>query len=269
MDRKLPYHPKEGKTYTLFDKSGSTDNYYHKIGELAERLIKISNGIGPAISLIQDNSRKKRRLKRIIKKNETYDPLSRILHLITPELDKYTIKTPAHLKNLRLKDYWEKALRTSREQYHLFMLEIELTNRMNKEIFLNCDQKIALLPHCLRDLKVDCIAVNTGFDHQCQACSKNCYQNSVSQLLKEQSIEPYIWKGASIKKAVKEAYKSNQTFGIMGVACIPELTFGIRKCRKMNIPVIGLPIDANRCVRWFGEFLPNTVNLKTLKSLIG
>jgi hypothetical protein len=42
----------------------------------------------------------------------------------------------------------------------------------------------------------------------------------------------------------------------------------MRNCRKINIPVVGIPLNANRCVRWFGEFLPNSVDLVELERLV-
>ncbi len=54
----------------------------------------------------------------------------------------------------------------------------------------------------------------------------------------------------------------------MGIASIPELVLGMRKCQKLNIPVVGLPLDANLRIRWMGEFHENSVNLKILEKLI-
>jgi hypothetical protein len=44
---------------------------------------------------------------------------------------------------------------------------------------------------------------------------------------------------------------------------------GLFPCiRKNNIPVIGLPLNANRCARWFGNFFPNSVDLDELEKLV-
>jgi hypothetical protein len=37
---------------------------------------------------------------------------------------------------------------------------------------------------------------------------------------------------------------------------------------KNNIPVVGLPLNANRCRRWFGEFHPNSIDLDELEGLL-
>jgi hypothetical protein len=71
-----------------------------------------------------------------------------------------------------------------------------------------------------------------------------------------------------IKQLAKYTLNEKKTFGVLGIACIPELIWGMRKCRKNGIPVVGVPLNANRCIRWFGKFLPNSVDLRELEKLI-
>jgi len=148
------------------------------------------------------------------------------------------------------------------------MLEIELTNQLNSASFKSADKKIALLPHCLRDLTVECKAAPDGFDYKCRHCSKLCYQNEVSAMLTNNGIETYIWMGADIKNEAKSVVKSQKILGILGIACIPELVAEMRLCQKYKLPVINLPLDSNRCVRWMGSFNENSVNLEILEKLI-
>jgi hypothetical protein len=49
---------------------------------------------------------------------------------------------------------------------------------------------------------------------------------------------------------------------------IRELTFGMRCCRSKGILVVGIPLDANRCIRWFGEFFPYSVDIDELERLV-
>jgi hypothetical protein len=163
---------------------------------------------------------------------------------------------------------WDRRLATTREQYHLYMLEIELTNRIFSVKFTNTDKKIALMPYCLQDFTVDCKSFKNGFDYQCKHCSVGCYQNHSSNILKTHDIEPYIWMEGNMKQLAKYTLKEKRSFGVLGIACIPELVSGMRNCRKNNIPVVGIPLNANRCVRWFGEFFPNSVDLTELEKLV-
>jgi hypothetical protein len=69
------------------------------------------------------------------------------------------------LKTLPLSKLWDFRLATTREQYHLYMLEIELTNRQYAGEFLKADRKIALMPYCLQDFSVSCKSAKNGFDY--------------------------------------------------------------------------------------------------------
>lgn len=262
------YKPVEGKTYTLFGLSNTSLEYYLTIAHLADQILEKFKDVKLLIQNIEAQSNRKRSLARIAATTENSSTISFILHLINKSLNEYTEKTESHLKELSVMKMWDRRLGTTRLQYHLFMLEIELTNRLNSVAFRKADKKIALLPYCLRDFDVDCKATPDGFDARCKHCSKNCYQNSISKLMGENSIEAYIWMGANLKKEAKSVLKSKKTLGVLGIACIPELVAGMRKCRKYQIPVIGLPLDANRCVRWMGSFNENSVNLETLEKLI-
>ena len=194
--------------------------------------------------------------------------MSDIMYLIDPYLKKYTENAEEHLRTLPVSKLWDERLATTREQYHLYMLEIELTNRLNAVEFKKADKKIALMPYCLQDFTVNCKSEKNGFDYQCKHCSKRCFQNHASEILETNHIEPYIWSGGNMKHLAKYTIKGEKTFSVLGIACIPELIMGIRNCRKNNIPVVGIPLNANLCIRWFGEFFPNSIDLMELEKLV-
>jgi hypothetical protein len=54
----------------------------------------------------------------------------------------------------------------------------------------------------------------------------------------------------------------------MGIACVPELVRGMRMCAKLDIPVIGIPLNANRCARWMGQFYPTSVEMAAVRRLL-
>jgi hypothetical protein len=264
----LPYNPIAGKTYSLFDNSGSTEGYYKIIRDLTDQILEDGPAIAAILKALVRYSLKKAYLKRLVAKPYSGSIIVEFLHAINGPLSYYTQNTPAHLKHLPLKHFWDRRLATTREQYHVYMLEIELTNRLYADDFKKADRKIALLPYCLQDFSVSCRASLNGFDYQCNHCSGRCFENHASRILEKNGIEPYIWRGADFKKLAANTFKKNQKFAILGIACIPELAWGMRKCRDNRIPVLGLPLNANRCMRWFGEFLPNSVDLNELKKLV-
>ena len=264
----LSYTPIEGKTYTLFGSSDSTHEYYQTIRALAARIL-IENELETVLMALRKYSPNKQLLKKILRGSLGNSLISFILKTIHEPLKQYTRATAGHLESLSL---WKKLrdhrLSTTEEQYHLYMLEIELTNRLNRLSFIKADRKISLQPYCLKDQSVSCKAKKKGRDYQCTGCSRQCFQHAASRILKENQIDPLIWMGGSISKTAIAAHRDNQSFGILGIACIPELVWGMRKCMKYGIPVVGIPLNANRCIRWWGEFHPNSIDLAELENLL-
>jgi hypothetical protein len=262
------YIPVNGKTYSLFGKSDSTEGYYRTISLLADKIFALEPDIRELVEDIREFSSKKRLLGKSLRTRYAGKRMPAILNLIDHHLKIYTEKVEEHLRTLPISKFWDRRLATTREQYHLYMLEIELTNRLFVNEFLKADRKIALMPYCLQDFSVNCRSAKNGFDYQCKHCSAKCFQNHASAILEAHNIEPYIWMGGNMKQLAKYTLHEKRSFGVLGIACIPELTFGMRKCRKNNIPVIGIPLNANRCVRWFGEFFPNSIDLAVLEKLL-
>ena len=149
------------------------------------------------------------------------------------------------------------------------MLLIELANRAWGDAFRKAGRKIAFLPYCLRDLSANCRSGPGELDYICRGCSKDCYVNRVSALLREARVEPYLWMNASLKSLLRELLDKEGSIGVLGVACIPELFRGMRLCMNLNIPVVGIPLNANRCIRWMGAFHPTSVDLDALSTLVG
>jgi hypothetical protein len=263
----IVYQPVAGKTYTLFGNSGTTADYYALIRSFADQILR-ENKAETVLETLRKYSSHKRYLKRIVTAGNKGSLISDCLNLIHEKLKPYTVQTEQHLKDLSLSKIWDRTLATSEEQYHVYMLEIELTNRLNCQNFMAADMKISLQPYCLQDFSVDCKAKKTGSDRQCVHCSRACFQNEASRILSGHKIEPYIWMGTSLKSTMEKARQNNLTLGILGIACIPELVSGMRKCMKYKIPVVGLPLNANRCIRWFGDFHRNSIDLDELKRLI-
>ena len=266
---RMDYSPIVGKTYTLFGESDSTSEYYVTIRLIADNILSENKDIRNLVTMLARYSANKRVLRKDLRNHKTDNIMSAILNLADPLLEKYTEQTEEHLKTLPLRKIWDRRLATTREQYHLYMLEIELINRLFREEFLKADRKIALMPYCLQDFSVSCKSAENGFDYQCTHCSGKCFQNHASRILEAHSIEPYIWMGGDMKQLAKYTFHEKRTFGVLGIACIPELTFGMRTCRRNNIPVVGIPLNANRCARWFGDFFTNSVDLNELEKLVG
>ena len=257
-----------GKTYTLYGDQDISDYFYEELREVTDSILNKAENKITLIDFLRKNSRNKRRLKKERIVNSGISLLGNILQLTENRFSKYFTNIDSHLNNLPLSKKCGSTLNTSREQNLLYMIEIELVNRLNKDKFNSAETKFAFLPHCLHDLDKDCLSASDGTDYVCKSCSKNCSINSVSKKMKLRDIKAYIWREADLKKIFKLAISSGQSIGAFGVACIPELVNGFRLCAKYDVPAIGAPLDANRCVRWMGDFYPNSVNEKTILSLL-
>jgi hypothetical protein len=258
-----------GKTYTLFGKGPSTADYYLKIGKLADRVLEQDPDIPGVIATLAQASRKKRFLKKAAHATTPRRPL---VHSVLSEardiLAPHTTLVSSHLKELSILKRWDATLFTSEEQYHLYMLLIELSNRAWGETFRTAKRKVAFLPYCLRDLNATCRSGPGELDYECKGCSKDCFVNRVSTLLRGAGVEPYLWMNANLKKLLKDLRDKEGILGVLGVACVPELFNGMRMCMDLNIPVVGIPLNANRCIRWMGAFHPTSVDLDALRKLV-
>jgi hypothetical protein len=264
------YNPIIGKTYTLFGNNKETRAYYLKIKEVTDNVLNINNMVEKdLLDYLVSNNHNRTSLKKAGRINSKDDKLSSILKLVHQSLADFTPGVEKHLKSEPVyKCITDNSLLSTREQYYLFMIETELTNRLNKSEFLNCNYKIALLPYCLREMLSNCKSITDEVDYYCIGCSKNCYINKISTILKEHDIHPYIWRTIRLKSIIRKFNEKYESVGIMGIACVVELANGMKSCRKAGIPVVGIPLNANRCIRWMGDFYENSVDLEELKLLV-
>jgi len=260
--------PREGKTYSLCGGDRDSDEYYRNIRELADTFTK-NVDLARLLTTVRDTSKRKRRLKKLLLQGSNGSFESLVLRTLNERLSSHTANVASHLRGLSLTQRWDRTLATSEEQYHLYMIEIELVNRLNRAGFRSSDTRLAFLPHCLHDLTADCRSSRRGEDYTCKGCSKECTINAVSKLLRRHGTTPYIWMTANVQSLLKRLQKEGKRVGVLGIACIPELVRGMRMCMNLGVPVTGIPLDANRCARWWGTFYANTVNLRELETLLG
>jgi len=256
----------QGKTYSLRNDSSDSDAYYKKVAELVDSLLLHHSDPQQLLVYLRELSRNRRRLRTLASAGQKSDDRE-LIHILKDELSQFTSSVKSHLQGLRLTKRWG-TLGTTEEQYHLYMLEIELTNRIYGEQFRASGQRLAFLPHCLRDLSAKCLAAQRDLDYMCKGCTDGCNINQVSKTLRRHGVKPYIWMTANLRTLFRGMKRNGETLGVLGIACIPELVRGMRMCRKYAIPVVGIPLDANRCARWWGEFHWNSINFKMLESLL-
>jgi hypothetical protein len=254
-----------GRTYTLTDNKGDSSAYYQLVRELADSFLDIIPSEVALREMIRNASTWKDVL-RILSRRGRH--VRKILRDLDNVLAPFLTGVNEHLRTLSLADRLDRTMRTSREQYLIYMLEIELTNRINREKFSKAPWRMALIAHCLRDFKKGCQSIGGDIEDQCTGCDLDCYVNMGSELLKEHQIHPYISVSMDHQQLFRHLKEDHPDMGVIGIACIPELVAGMRLCEGFDIPAIGVPLDANRCSRWFGECLETTFNIQEMEKLI-
>lgn len=267
IEKKARYRAYQGKTYTLFGNNSGTEGYYSTIKELTDFLLKKCPDEKRLLSQIQkagNSSLFKRQSARDI----DHSLISSIKITLRDSLSVYTREVKRHLKNLPLTKRFDETLGTKEAEYHLYMLEIELVNRIYKEQFKSSEYKFALLPHCLRDFRPGCRSIPGDIEALCQGCTKECFINLGSLQLKQYNVNPYISVTMDQERLFKKLKDEHPSIGALGIACVPELARGMRLCLRLDIPPVGIPLDANRCARWMREAKENSFSIEELEELL-
>ena len=221
------------------------------------------------LAALRSAGRRRRALRRMGQKPDG-TPLGVVLFAARARLSRYLLDVEAHVGRLSWHKRWATVLSLSREQHFVAMVEVELCNRVNRTAFLACRERIGLLPHCACEHQDElCHARPLGFDYVCGSCAVGCPIDDVSRVLRRHRVKPYIWKGASLEHFIAERHAEGQNVGMLGVACIPELVTGMRRVARLGVPVLGVPLDANRCARWLPERLPAAVSVAQIAKVLG
>ena len=258
-----------GKTYSLY--SGKTGNgqYYTLIRKLINLFLQRCPDERELLRQIQHAGGKSPLVKRLSGKQVNKPLIAFIKSTLQESLSVYTTGVKQHLKNIPLKQKLDPIIRTKEHQYHLYMIEIELVNRIYKKAFKNSDYKFALIAHCLRDFRPECKSVSGEYESVCKGCTKDCYIHLGNILLKKYDIHPYISVSTDLDKIFEQIKSDHGNIGALGIACVPELAMGMKLCIKLGITPVGIPLDANRCARWMKKAHENSFNIKELEKLLG
>jgi hypothetical protein len=261
-----PYKAVSGKTYSLFGAGSSTDSYFRTIGDIAKDLLERCPD--PQSLLLHVQGAGGNRVKKGA--GRAYDDalIAHIRKSLHDALASYTGAVRDHLKRIPLSQRFDKTIRTREEGYHLYMLEIELVDRICRDAFKKSAYKFALLPHCLRDFRPWCKSVPGDLEYVCMSCTEDCFIRLGSLLLKKYGIQPYISITIDQEKLFRRLKEEHPSIGALGVACVPELAQAMRLCLKLGISPVGIPLSANRCARWMKQASETSFSLEELEKLI-
>jgi hypothetical protein len=265
-NRKL-YTPVQGKTYSLFAEGDDPERYYAEIQRLADVFLQRCPDEKRLLALIQklENRPFLLGLKTTGADRKT---IQLIRETLRQSLSIYTKNVSNHLKSLPYAKRGDSTLTTTEEQYHLYMLEIELVNRIYREKFKRSEYKFALIAHCLRDFRPECRSEEGDIEAVCRGCTEDCFVHLGSVLLEKYGIKPYISVEMDQEKLFRRLKQEHPSIGALGIACIPELAMGMRLCIRTGISPVGIPLNANRCARWMDQAHETSFNLEQLEELL-
>jgi hypothetical protein len=257
----------QGKTYSLFAEGDDSERYYAKIKRLADVFLQRCPDEKRLLGLIQQVGERPFLLGLKITGADR-KTLQFVRETLRQSLSIYTQNVSNHLKTLPLAKRIDSTLTTPEEKYHLYMLEIELVNRIYREEFKRAEYKFALIAHCLRDFRPECQSVAGDFEAVCRGCTEDCFVHLGSVLLKKYGIKPYISVEMEQERLFRRLKQEHPSIGALGIACIPELAMGMRLCIRTGIPPVGIPLNANRCARWMDQAHETSFNLEQLEELL-
>ena len=261
------YRPVQGKTYSLFAEGDDSEPYYGEIKRLADAFLQRCPDEKRLLGLIQ-----KAEKWPVLLSLKTTKADQKILQFVKDTLRQslsiFTQNVSDHLKSLSLAKRTDSTLATTEEKYHLYMLEIELANRIYREDFKRSEYRFALIAHCLRDFRPGCRSVKGDIEAVCRGCTEDCFVRLGSVLLEKYGIKPYISVEMDQERLFRRLKQEHPSIGALGIACIPELAMGMRLCIRTGIPPIGIPLDANRCARWMSQAHETSFNLEQLEELL-
>jgi hypothetical protein len=261
------YTPVQGKTYSLFAEGDDSERYYAEIKRLADVFLQRCSDEKRLLGLIQKVGKRPFLLG---SKTPGADrkTLQFIRKTLRQSLSIYTQNVSNHLKSLPSEKKIDSTLATTEEKYHLYMLEIELVNRIYREEFKRSAYKFALIAHCLRDFRPECQSVEGDIEAVCRGCTEDCFIRLGSVLLEKYGIKPYISVEIDQERLFRRLKQEHPSIGALGIACIPELAMGMRLCIRTGIAPVGIPLNANRCARWMSQAHETSFNLEQLEELL-
>ncbi len=261
------YTPVQGKTYSLFAEGVDSEGYYAEIKRLANVFLQRCPDEKRLLAMIQKEGKRS-----LLLGSKITGADRKILQFVKETLRQslciYTKNVSNHLKSLPFAKRMDSTLATKEGKYHLYMLEIELVNRIYREEFKRAEYKFALIAHCLRDFRPECRSEEGEFEAVCRGCTEDCFIHLGSVLLEKYGIKPYISVEMDQERLFRRLKQEHPSIGALGIACIPELAMGMRLCIRTGIPPIGIPLNANRCARWMSEAHETSFNLEQVEELL-
>lgn len=186
-------------------------------------------------------------------------------------LGKYTLETEQFFKRVQQK-YGKRedgiSVNRNSSEYHLGMFGAYLINEANSKTFKDCEEKVLLVPACMKGDAANCRAVKTSFGEHCTLCTEKCQVNLLTKLGKQHDFEVVILKHSSDLSVWAPSPGKIKT-GVVGVACPATLLAGGFELKHHNISAQCVVLDHCGCDHWMDNPVSTSLNIKELLHRIG
>ncbi|MHA2246222.1 MAG: DUF116 domain-containing protein [Candidatus Hodarchaeales archaeon] len=197
-------------------------------------------------------------LRTVLKTQEAFEKnVAPLLKDYFQDYESYMTSVSNHELDI---NYNNPMIHTQKVEYVLYILSIEYSNQLMKKAFNETPIKVVVLPRCLTGPNFDLLKVKRtkiGW-HRIIGCNtSNSSGWKLSELGKRYNFEVFITMGNRFKepnflRVFRNLRKKYGHFGLIAVACLPELALGRTYIMEMGIPAQAVPLVFSGCEKWHG-----------------
>ena len=152
-------------------------------------------------------------------------------------------------------------------QYIFNMVCAEILNKVYKEKFLRCEEKIVFAPACMKQTLKPCPSSKEKLGDVCKRCSKECNINKLTTLGKSLDFKVYVISHET--NLLNEKRENNEKIGIIGIACVLNLISGGWKALRLGfIPQCVILEECGCNNHWLKESKMTAINEKRLSYIL-
>ncbi len=184
---------------------------------------------------------------------------------VTPQLNPFFDQIGNYSDSVKKQildiNYNNPMIHTSKAVYTLYMLLIEYSNQFWRPEFDRTEKKIIVLPRCLTGSQFDLLKVKRtkiGWHKIIGTQDRSFNAWTLAQIGNNYDFEVFITMGNRFKepnflRVFSNLRKKYGNFGLIAVACIPELALGNTYIMEMGIPSHAVPLFFSGCEKWHGS----------------
>lgn len=184
-------------------------------------------------------------------------------------LGMYTDNIENFLKNSPKNYKWREdriSCTRTRLEYHLNMVGAEILNRAYKSDYINTDEKVVLVPGCMRGQpEEECQALKLNEGLLCQGCLNSCNVNRLREMGRLHNFKVYIIPHAS-DLSLWSPVPGRPKLGVIASACVITLVEGGWELKRYNVPAQCVLLDCSGCSKhWRKTGISTELNIREFK----